>query len=114
MENQMKASESLPSDLQTSRKRPSPIAHSTSGGGRAGSIRSMRALYPAAAAASAETAVEGSKIEGVAATDGVVMEDPTPPAESDGPPSAAGRGVPSVPGANDWADAVQRHGRWLR
>jgi len=48
-----------------------------------------------------------------AATIHPVMEDPTPPAESDGPPTAAGAGPPSPAGA-DWAEAIQRHGRWLR
>ena len=38
------------------------------------------------------------------------MEDPTPPAESDGPPTAAGSGAAGI----EWAEALQRHGRWLR
>jgi RNA polymerase sigma-70 factor (ECF subfamily) len=44
------------------------------------------------------------------------MEDPTPPAESDGPPPAAGGGVAPSPGlsSDDWVNAVQRHGQWLR
>ena len=43
------------------------------------------------------------------------MEDPTPPAPSDGPPPAAGGGgLSAAPPRADWSEAVQRHGRWLR
>src|SRR5947207_2424965 len=117
MENQTNASASLPSALRTSANRPSPIAHSTSGGGRTGRAeagKSIQKFYPRASAPSPADAYR--KIWRAAATILAVMEDPTPPAESDGPPPAAGGGVPPAPapGPADWVDAVQRHGRWLR
>ena len=54
----------------------------------------------------------------LAATIHLVKEDPTPPAEPDGPPFEAAGGSAAAearpdPGA-DWLEAVQRHGQWLR
>ena len=62
---------------------------------------------------------QGCKIVTGAATNHVVMEDPTPPAESDGPPAAASGGPAGPadaagPAGIDWAEALERHGRWLR